>query len=96
MRNYNWRSGTFGPIRAARPVTVGGTGAIEASLRYSYLDLNDNSIDGGTSDIFSVGLNWFLHKDLMASLNYRMIYFEQYGESGTSQALVMRLLFLIQ
>ena len=26
MRSYNWRNGTFGPIRAARPVTVGAPG----------------------------------------------------------------------
>ena len=96
MRDYKWRSGTFGGIDIARSVDVGGPGAVEATLRYSYLDLSDNGIDGGAIDVFSAGLNWWLRPDLMASVNYRLIELERGDESGTSHALIGRLVFLIE
>ena len=60
MRPYNKKSGLFGPVPIARPVTHGGWGAWEVATRFSTVDLNEGTIDGGDMDIYSLGLNWWL------------------------------------
>jgi phosphate-selective porin OprO/OprP len=73
MRSYNRRSGIFNRIQIARPVNQNGWGAWEVGVRYSHTDLSDGPIKGGEMDIWTLGLNWWLRKDIMTSINWRHV-----------------------
>jgi phosphate-selective porin OprO/OprP len=45
-------------------------GAWEVGARFSYLDLNDKSIRGGTVYDWTLGLNWYLNPNMKVQLNY--------------------------
>jgi phosphate-selective porin OprO/OprP len=45
-------------------------GAWQVGVRFSYLDLNDRGIQGGTVYDWTVGLNWFLNPNMKVQLNY--------------------------
>ena len=47
-----------------------GVGAWEIAARYSYLDLNDKAIQGGTMSDYTVGVNWYLNPNTKLVLNY--------------------------
>jgi phosphate-selective porin OprO/OprP len=96
MRPYNKKSGLFGPIPIAKPVTHGGWGAWEVATRFSTVDLNDGTIDGGAMDIYSLGLNWWLTSASYLSANVRHIVLDQYGETGHSDGLMMRLTLMLE
>lgn len=51
----------------------GGSGALEAALRYSTIDLNDGSIKGGEMDVITAGLNWYLNPNTRVMLNVNFI-----------------------
>lgn len=94
-RAYLPRSGLVGAVPIARPVNAGGGGAVELATRWSQLDLNDGAIAGGNMDIFSLGLTWWLRRDLNFSVNWRHIWLDDIVENGESDAIVVRLgLFL--
>jgi phosphate-selective porin OprO/OprP len=48
----------------------GGWGAWEIAARYSYLNANGGSFDGGEEQNVTVGLNWYLYSNLRLMLNY--------------------------
>jgi len=71
-RNYDVSSGVFSrlaPKRNFRPFQ-GGWGALELGLRYSFIDLNDKAIRGGTERNFTAGLNWYLNRNMRFMFNY--------------------------
>lgn len=45
-------------------------GAWQVGLRYNYLDLNDNGINGGVLQDVTAGLNWFLNPNMKIQWNY--------------------------
>jgi phosphate-selective porin OprO/OprP len=47
-----------------------GWGAFEVAYRYSYLDLNDNGINGGLLSQHTVGLNWYFNDNFKVQINY--------------------------
>jgi phosphate-selective porin OprO and OprP len=47
-----------------------GYGAWEVAARFSYLDLNDENIRGGTLTDYTVGVNWFLNPYLKCVFNW--------------------------
>jgi phosphate-selective porin OprO/OprP len=47
-----------------------GRGAWQIGVRYNYLDLNDNGIDGGLLHNATAGLNWFLNPNMKLQFNY--------------------------
>jgi phosphate-selective porin OprO/OprP len=95
MRPYRNKNGIFDPLPIARPVSEGGWGLWEASIRWSELDLTDGSIQGGETGIYSVGVNWWLREDAVASLNWRQVELDRFGTSGTSQSLIARILLIL-
>ena len=45
-------------------------GAWQVGVRYSWIDLNDNSIPGGVVNGVTFGLNWYLNPNLKFQWNY--------------------------
>lgn len=73
-RKYKTKSGTFSRVSPKQNFGQGGWGAVQVALRYSTLDLNDNSGPaaylGGKIDNITVGLNWYLNPNTRFMLNY--------------------------
>jgi phosphate-selective porin OprO/OprP len=69
-RNYDVRHGEFNRIRPLRNFGHGGPGAWEFGLRYSALDLEDEDIEGGVAQNFTLGVNWYLNPQLRLMANY--------------------------
>ncbi len=78
-RGYDRRFGVFSRPRIIEPFfwvrgedgcLHGGLGAWEIAYRVSYLDLNDNGINGGQLVEHTVGLNWYLNTSAKLQLNY--------------------------
>ena len=63
-RGYNHRTGTVRRIRPRLDFSEGGMGALELSLRYSFLDLNDAAVEDGEMSIVSAGFIWHPRYDL--------------------------------
>jgi phosphate-selective porin OprO and OprP len=73
-RNYSRTSGDFGAITPKENFSLEDKtwGAWEIAARYSYLDLDDNKaeIEGGILNNMTLGINWYLNRNLRAMLNY--------------------------
>jgi phosphate-selective porin OprO/OprP len=96
MRPYNRRSGVFGQLPVAKPVTEGGLGAWELAMRWSNLDLTDGKVEGGELGIFSLGLNWWPVRPASFSANYRYTTLNRFGTTGKSSGLALRLLLMLE
>jgi phosphate-selective porin OprO/OprP len=95
MRPYHKRSGVFGPLPVAGPVHQGGWGALETAFRYSRLDLNDGTVDGGDLDVYSLGFNWWLTRWATLGVDYRYISLDRLGTEGNSSGLNARLTLIL-
>lgn len=69
-RAYDAEDGTFDRVKPASVVGKGGYGAWEVAVRYSNLDLNSKSINGGKEDNITVGLNWYPTSHTRLMFNY--------------------------
>ena len=96
MRPYVRRNGTFGPVPVSRSVYQGGKGAWEVTARYSSIDLDDRTVEGGQMGIFSLGLNWWLTPTFGTNFNYRHIVLDRYGIRGRSNGIMYRLILVLE
>ena len=96
MRGYNRRTGAFKALPVARSVYQGGWGAWELSARWSEIDLNDKSVDGGRTGIASLGLTWWLSPTFSFGLNYRHIRLDRGGLVGHSDGLNARIFLSLE
>ena len=96
MRPYNKKSGIIGASPVARTVQQGGKGAWEIAARFSNIDLTDRSIDGGDMDILSLGVNWWLTPTFMINANYRYITLDRFGFDSHSDAIMTRILLVLE
>ena len=71
-RPYNRQNGIFTGVQpheryfrtrrsACDPRIVSGSGAWEAAVRYSWIDLSDGAVRGGLASDISMGINWYLN-----------------------------------
>jgi phosphate-selective porin OprO/OprP len=74
-RTYNAGNGAYNGIVPENPFGFGGLGAWEIAARYSVMDLNDGlglatGIAGGKQTIYTVGLNWYVNRNIRFLINY--------------------------
>ncbi len=83
QRTYDRTNAVFGDIVPRQNFGRGGWGAIEATARYSYLDLNGGSVLGGRLSDVTVGFNWHLNPNTKFQFNYihAMLDDPAFGES---------------
>ena len=71
-----YKNGTYDRIRPKTPLGKGGIGAIQANLRYDWLDLNDGTIRGGRQQIAGASLVWVPTDYTRFILNYGHIWLD--------------------
>ncbi len=86
-RPYKTSSGAFDKVKPKNPLFNGngGMGAWEVAARYSYLDLDDEGISGGTLNDFTFGLNWYLTTNYRVSFNYVRAHRNGVGDTNIFQ-----------
>ena len=68
-------------------------GAWEFAARYSYLDLSDENVDGGTMSNFSFGLNWYLTESTRIMTNFVNADIDATDQAGRLYVVQTRLQF---
>ena len=84
-RHYVASQAGFGEVKPKRNFGLksgSGWGAWEAGLRYSFLDLNDEDIQGGEEKNLTAGLNWYLNPNIRIMFNYIFAHVED-SNAGT-------------
>ncbi len=71
-RPYSKSTGVFSRLRPHKNFSLKdkGLGAWELKVRYSWLDLNDENIDGGVMSDVSAGINWYLNPNMRIMGDY--------------------------
>ncbi len=81
-RGYDRRFGTYDRIKVGENAFLNrgedgrlhfGTGAWQVGYRYSYLDLNDNGINGGQLGQHTAVLNWYMNDNAKIQFQYSNI-----------------------
>jgi phosphate-selective porin OprO/OprP len=83
-RPYYTATGIFGFMPVARPVFKGGPGAWEVLLRFSRLDLNAGSLQGGNFWRITPMINWYLSKDVRFELAYGYGVLDRFNLKGAT------------
>ena len=71
-RPYSMRKAAWGGVKPANPFDAAGPGmgALELVGRYSYANLDDETIMGGEETNYTLGLNWWLNNWVALKFNY--------------------------
>jgi phosphate-selective porin OprO/OprP len=75
-QDYVRREGVFGRVVPRNDLNwkkddgFGGCGAWQVGLRFSYIDLDDKTIQGGRLYDWTAGLNWYLNPNMKVQFNY--------------------------
>lgn len=85
-----YKNGAYDRIRPKNPLGKGGMGALQANLRYDWLDLSDGVILGGKQQIAGVSLVWMPTDYVRFLVNYGHLWLDdaqvKAGSSGDYQA----------
>ena len=84
-RPYEASDGTFGQVHPQRK-----WGALELALRYSSLDLDHPSADGGTEENVTLAVNWYLKKNLRLMANYVQVDSNRRGKESSPGIFLVR------
>ena len=94
-RPYNHGSGIFALPSVKNPFSVKGErrglGAWELTARHSYIDLSDGPIQAGQHEATTVGVNWYLNRNVRTLLNYTSNRIEHPLYDGRMDSLTLRL-----
>ena len=87
-RPYKMTDGEFDRVKPRKNFSIEGKGlgAWEVAFRYSTMDLNDKSVNGGFLRDFTWGLNWYLNPNTRVMLNYIYADEQPIGEADIIQA----------
>lgn len=94
-RPYYTSTSIFGFVPVKRPVFAGGPGAWELLVRYSSLDLNGGTLQGGKFWRITPMVNWYLSKDVRLELAYGYGVLDRFGLQGATQFFQTRLQFTL-
>ena len=73
-RKYKGKSGHFSAVQPFSEVGKnGGIGAFQIGARYASADMNDGAHVGGELDVGTVGVNWYLTKNMRVMANYNKV-----------------------
>ena len=93
-RKYKFNNATLSKVKP------GKDGSVELAFRYSYLNLNDNGVNGtnpemgGSQTDYNYGVNWYVNNELKFMVNYIVAQPTQTDEyDGMLQILQARVLF---
>ncbi len=80
-RSYNRGNGTIGRTHPKNNFMNGdgGMGALELTLRYSGLNLNDQPIEAGQLNNITAGLNWYPNPSTKIMFNYQYAQLQEVG-----------------
>jgi len=90
-RVYNTVGGYFRGVSPKRSVFDGGPGAWEAVLKYSYINLNNKTIQGGTFGRITPMVNWHLNDNVRIELAYGYGRLNRFDLKGNTQFFQTRL-----
>jgi len=71
-----YKIGKFDRVKPNAPVGEGGKGALQANVRFDYLDLTDEGIIGGTQESFQASLIWTMTDYTRLLLNYALLSYD--------------------
>ena len=94
-RRYNTRGGFFGYVSPKRTVFHGGPGAWEVVTRFSYIDLDGGTRQGGKFWRFTPMVNWHLSDHVRLELVYGYGSLDRFGLVGKTQFFQTRLQLLL-
>ena len=90
-RSYNTVGHYFRGVSPKSTVIQGGPGAWEVVLKYSYTDLNGDSIQGGRFTRFTPMLNWHMTDNVRLEFAYGYGVLNRFGLKGKTQFFQTRL-----
>lgn len=90
-RTYNTRGGFFNQVSPACPLFQGGPGAWELVARFSYINLDDQAVRGGTFWRFTPMVNWHLSDNVRLEMAYGYGSLDRFGLVGKTQFFQTRL-----
>ncbi len=79
-----YKKGVFGRVKPSRNFGP-GAGAWEIATRYSSIDLQDATINGGEETNYTVGVNWYLNPNSRVMANYVNADLKDVGEATITQ-----------
>jgi phosphate-selective porin OprO and OprP len=91
-RGYNMAGGFFKAVSPKRTVFEGGPGALELTLNYSYIDLNDGNLRGGRFWRISPIVKYHLMEYLRVELGYGYGVLDRFDREGKTHFFQGRLL----
>ncbi len=83
-RKYKFSNATITRIKPKK-------GAVEAAVRYSYVDLNDKDETGGTQRDINYGINFYINKKVRIMVNYVTSWVDSEDYEGRLQLIQARL-----
>ena len=86
-RPYRTDIGSFGRVEPKEIFSLdkGTWGAFELAARYSYLDLSDQNIRGGTENNTTLGINWHLYSNFRIMANWVHAHLNGVGNENIAQ-----------
>lgn len=81
QQRYNSSRGAF-----TEPSLGRGWGDVELAARFDRLDLNSDPIQGGSSNGWTVGVNYYANKNLKLQLNYSYLAHDKYANAAGAAA----------
>ena len=87
-RSYSTSDASFGTVTPSSD-----KGAWEIAARISNLNLNDKDIAGGEADIITLGVNYYMTRDLRFTANYIMADSDKVAGNDDPNALLLRIRF---